>query len=154
MKAHLAAGGIGALFGVGLAMSGMTNPSVVLGFLDVAGRWNPSLMFVMAGAVGVHALLAPLILRRSRPLFAKDFAMPKSQRIDGDLIAGAAVFGAGWGLAGYCPGPALVSLPSHSTSVLAFACAMTVGMLLYRVARPAENRPATAALAPDVGAVE
>jgi uncharacterized membrane protein YedE/YeeE len=154
VRAHLAAGGIGALFGVGLALSGMTNPSTVLGFLDVAGRWNPSLMFVMAGAVGVHALLAPLVLRRSRPLFATAFARPKSQRIDGDLIAGAAIFGVGWGLAGYCPGPALVSLPSHSASVLAFACAMTVGMLLYRVARPAETHSATATLTPDARRIE
>jgi uncharacterized membrane protein YedE/YeeE len=154
VRAHVAAGGIGALFGVGLAMSGMTNASTVLSFLDVAGRWNPSLMFVMAGAVGVHALLAPLVLRRSRPVFARNFATPKSQRIDGDLIAGAAIFGVGWGLAGYCPGPALVSLPSHSTSVIAFACAMTVGMLLYRVARPRESDSVPPAFTPDVGPVQ
>ena len=151
MKGLFVAFLVGVLFGMGLLISGMANPAKVIGFLDLAGSWDPSLMFVMAGAVGVHSLLAPLVLRRRRPLFAEAFAMPKSRQIDRDLVAGAAIFGVGWGLAGYCPGPALVSLASRSSSVFAFVASMTAGMVLYRLVRPAERAVAEPAVLPGAG---
>ncbi|WP_437736342.1 DUF6691 family protein [Sorangium sp. So ce1335] len=136
----------GALFAVGLGVSGMTQPSRVIGFLDVAGDWDPSLAFVMAGAISVH-LLAYRVLAwqegRQRaasragaaraprfPLLADRVHLPTRAGLDVRLFAGAALFGVGWGLAGYCPGPALVSLATGSRAVLAFAAAMVAGMVI------------------------
>lgn len=126
------AGLAGVLFALGLGLGGMTDPAKVVGFLDVAGRWDPSLAFVMAGALGTYALLRPLILRRTRPVLAERFAPLPQAAVDGRLVSGAALFGIGWGMSGYCPGPALVSLPVGGTTVLLFIGAMLVGMGVFR----------------------
>ena len=122
--------GSGLTFGVGLVVSGMTNPAKVLGFLDVFGAWDPSLMFVMVGAIGVHALLYRPIMRRKAPFAAEAFAVPAARRVDARLVAGSAVFGVGWGLSGYCPGPSVVALASGSASVLVFVAALLIGTVL------------------------
>ena len=119
--------GSGVVFGVGLVVSGMTNPAKVLGFLNLFGEWDPSLMFVMVGAIGVHALLLRSIMRRQSPLAAHGFAIPAVRRVDARLVVGSAVFGVGWGLSGYCPGPAVVALASGSGSVLVFVAALLCG---------------------------
>lgn len=114
----------GVLFGAGLVVSGMTNPRNVIGFLDFSARWNPRLLAVMAGAVGVYAALLALlgpIVRGVRPLPGR------SGRVDASLVLGAATFGVGWGLAGYCPGPAIVCLGSGTATALAFVAAMIAG---------------------------
>lgn len=131
MRSHGTALSIGALFGAGLVVSGMAVPTRVIGFLNVAGAWDPTLLFVMASAVGVYALVSPRVLRRQKPLFSESFGIPKNRKIDRDLVLGAALFGVGWGLAGYCPGPALVALGAPSSEVVTFAVTMTVGMLLH-----------------------
>jgi uncharacterized membrane protein YedE/YeeE len=122
----------------------MANPAKVIGFLDIAGAWDPSLMFVMVGAIGVHAVFGRLVLRRSKPLFGSEFVVPKNRAIDRELVFGAAMFGVGWGLAGFCPGPALVSLATRSTNTFAFIVSMTLGMMLYRVTRRAAPEPVEA----------
>ena len=124
----------GVLFGIGLAVSHMTNPAVVLGFLDVAGDWNPTLAFVMGGALAVTAAGYRWVLRRERPLLAPGFQLPTRRDIDARLVGGAAVFGLGWGLVGFCPGPALAALASGQPGVLVFAAALVAGSLLARLA--------------------
>jgi len=133
MKRVLAALLAGSLFGIGLALSRMSDPTVVLGFLDPFGAFDPSLAFVMAGAVAVTLVGFRLALRRTRPLFADDFQVPTSQLIDTKLLAGAAIFGLGWGLAGYCPGPALVALAGGIGSAFVFVPAMIIGSLVQRL---------------------
>lgn len=125
----------GVLFGAGLAVGGMTNPAKVLAFLDVTGAWDPSLAFVMGGALAVNALAFALTRRRARPLFAERFALPASRDLDRELIAGAVIFGVGWGLVGLCPGPALASLLRGELPIYAFAAALTAGMGLERLRR-------------------
>ena len=120
----------GLLFGWGLSLAGMTDPSVVLGFLDVAGVWNPRLLFVMAGAVLTTAIGYRLIWRGSRPWFDDLFHVPAATRIDARLMLGALLFGAGWGVAGYCPGPALASLSGGQVAVWIFVATMTLGWWL------------------------
>jgi uncharacterized protein len=119
----------GVLFGAGLLISGMAQPRKVIGFLDVFGAWDASLAFVMLGAVAVHAVGYRLVTRRSRPLFAAEFAVPGRARLDLKLVGGATLFGVGWGLSGYCPGPSVVALPSAQPGVLAFVAALLCGML-------------------------
>ncbi len=131
----------GLLFGAELTVSQMVDPAKVQGFLDFAGiadgRWDPSLAFVMAGALAVTAIGYRLAFRRPAPLMAAQFALPTRKDIDARLVAGAAIFGAGWGLAGYCPGPAVASLAFGNAEVLAFVVAMLVGMGLFQlVVRP------------------
>ena len=118
----------GGLFGTGLAVSGMTDPARVIGFLDVFGAWDPALLFVMAGAVGVYGL-GMLILRRfqSRNL---DLPSAASAPIDRPLVIGAAIFGVGWGLGGFCPGPALANLGALRIEALLFVATMAIGMVL------------------------
>ncbi|MBI4347203.1 MAG: YeeE/YedE family protein [Elusimicrobia bacterium] len=123
----------GALFSVGLAVSGMTLPENVVGFLDFFGDWRPALAFVMGGAVGVYAALYPLVIRRGAPLFAPAFDVPAPAPVDARLLAGAAAFGAGWGLAGFCPGPALTALGSGAVEAAIFTGAMTAGICLHRL---------------------
>lgn len=130
MKIILSALASGLLFGVGLVVSGMTRPGKVQGFLDVTGHWDPSLMFVMAGGIAVHVALFRLVTRRAHPLFDKRFHLPTRRDIDANLVLGAALFGVGWGLAGYCPGPGLVSLGSGGVAGLVFVATMVVGFLL------------------------
>ena len=120
----------GLLFGAGLAASGMTNPEKVQGFLDLTGVWDPSLMFVMGGAVVVTLISFRFILKLSRPVFSEQFHMPSSTSIDTRLIIGAALFGTGWGLVGYCPGPALAAIAYLNSDVLIFLVAMFVGAFL------------------------
>lgn len=130
----------GALFGVGLVVAGMTRPSKILGFLDFFGEWDPSLLWVMVGAVGVNASVTWKILRRDAPHFLPRFVLPPVVRqrwwtqINGKLLIGAALFGVGWGLSGYCPGPAIVAAPSVlSGAPIAgvFGVAMIAGMVLF-----------------------
>ena len=120
----------GLLFGAGLAASGMTNPEKVQGFLDLTGVWDPSLMFVMGGAVVVTLISFRFILKLSRPVFSEQFHMPSSTAIDTRLIIGAALFGTGWGLVGYCPGPALAATAYLNSDVMIFLVAMFVGAFL------------------------
>ena len=122
----------GALMGLGLAISGMINPAKVLGFLDLAGHWDPTLLVVMASALGTTMAGYRLVRRRPAPLFAAGFSLPTRQDIDAPLLAGAALFGAGWGLAGFCPGPAIAALTSLRAEPFVFVAAMAVGMLLMR----------------------
>ena len=121
----------GMLFGLGLAMSGMMNPAKVVGFLDVAGGWDPTLAFVMGGALLVTVPAFRLILGRPRPILADGFALPTKSALDGRLLGGAALFGVGWGLSGFCPGPAVAALVTGLTPVFAFVAAMIAGMVLY-----------------------
>ena len=120
----------GLLFGLGLVVSMMVNPAKVLAFLDVAGAWDPSLAFVMACALAVTAAGYRWVLRQSRPWLTESFHLPSRQEIDGPLIGGAALFGVGWGLAGFCPGPAVVAMALDPERVAAFVAAMLVGMAL------------------------
>ena len=137
MTRLLAAALSGLLFGLGLAVSQMVNPAKVLAFLDVAGAWDPSLILVMAGAVAVTALAYRLVLARPRPVLAAAFALPAKTAIDGRLIAGAVLFGAGWGLVGLCPGPAIASLAYGEPVSLIFLAALFVGLgLARRLTRP------------------
>ena len=121
----------GTLFGLGLAISGMMNPAKVVGFLDVAGEWDPTLAFVMGGALLVTVPAFRLILGRPRPILAGDFALPAKSTLDARLLGGAALFGVGWGLSGFCPGPAVAALTTGLTPVFAFVAAMIAGMVLY-----------------------
>jgi hypothetical protein len=123
----------GLVFGLGLVVSGMTDPAKVHAFLDLFGKWDPSLAFVMAGAIGVHAALRPFVLRRASPMFATRFDVPLLRAIDGRLVAGAAIFGIGWGLGGVCPGPAIVCVGNFGIGPLAFVGAMALGVVLERV---------------------
>jgi uncharacterized membrane protein YedE/YeeE len=120
----------GLLFGAGLALSGMTDPAKVLGFLDIAGDWIPDLAFVMGGALVVTLGATPLILGRARPLLADAFRLPINKTIDAQLVVGGVIFGIGWGLWGYCPGPAMASLAYGEPTTLLFVAAMLVGMWL------------------------
>ncbi len=131
----------GALFAVGLVFAGMTQPAKVIAFLDVGGAWDPTLAFVMAGAIAVHMAGLRLIGGRAAPLLGGSFAAPSRSDLDARLLLGAVLFGVGWGLAGYCPGPALVSLGSGADSVLVFAAALTVGMIVQRLATPPAVSP-------------
>ena len=121
---------LGALFAIGLGISGMTQPTKVVGFLDIFGAWDPALMFVMGGAVAVNFVGYRLAVGRPHPLLAARFDIPTRRDIDWQLLAGASLFGAGWGLAGFCPGPALVALASGSMDVVLFVAAMFIGFLL------------------------
>lgn len=133
--ATAAGGGLaGLLFGAGLALSGMIYPAKVLGFLDVAGAWDPTLAFVMIGALTVTAFGYRATLRRSRPLLAEVFSVPNRSDIDIALVVGAAVFGVGWGLGGYCPGPALAGLFQGAEQTIVFVGAMVIGMVIAREA--------------------
>jgi len=132
MSALLASFVSGVLFAVGLGVSGMTRPAKVTAFLDLFGDWDPSLACVMVGAILVHASLYRLIRHRPVPLFAPGFSVPTRTDIDARLVGGAALFGVGWGLGGFCPGPAVTALASGSPSVVIFVVAMLVGMSLYR----------------------
>jgi uncharacterized membrane protein YedE/YeeE len=123
----------GLIFGLGLLISGMANPAKVQNFLDLAGSFDPSLIFVMAGALAVTFIGYRLVLRRERPVLAERFYLPAGSIIDGRLIFGAALFGVGWGLSGLCPGPAIVSLPLLAKGTLTFVPAMLAGIAIARL---------------------
>ena len=121
--------GAGLLFALGLGISGMTQPDKVVGFLDITGDWKPELAFVMGGAILVHLIAYRLVPKMQKPLFEPKFGIPSRRDIDGRLVGGALLFGAGWGLGGYCPGPGLTSLVSGAWQPLVFVGAMLVGMV-------------------------
>lgn len=127
----------GLLFGLGLAVSGMIHSEKVLGFLDISGRWDPSLLFVLGGAVAVTAIAFRFVLRAGHPVFDRTFDLPTRTAIDPSLIAGSVLFGIGWGISGYCPGPAIALLASPSWETWAFVPALFVGFALHRFTRPA-----------------
>ena len=145
MKAVFVALVAGLLFGVGLVVSRMTNPAKVLAFLDVAGNWDPSLAFVMGGALAVAALGNWIASSRPAPLAAATFQWPASRDIDARLIGGAALFGTGWGLVGFCPGPALAALGFGPWPVVVFIVAMLAGMAAHAFLLPAPRTPSPAA---------
>jgi uncharacterized membrane protein YedE/YeeE len=132
MKNGLAALVVGFIFSLGLGLSGMTQPQKVVGFLDLFGNWDPSLMFVMVGAIGVHLVSYRLIRRRNSPLLSMTWHVPDRKDITPALLLGAVIFGIGWGLAGFCPGPAVTSLASLSVKPLVFVASMIGGMLIFR----------------------
>lgn len=136
---NLAAFVAGGLFAVGLVLAGMTQPAKVVAFLDVAGDWDPSLAFVMGGAILVYMPLFRSITKRSGPLLGGGFSLPTRRDVDAPLLLGAAMFGAGWGLAGFCPGPALASTFASSDTIT-FVVAMMVGMGAVRAVREAGRR--------------
>ena len=123
----------GAVFGVGLVISGMTQPARIVGFLDPLDGWDPSLAFVMAAAVAVYAVAHTAIRRRARPWLDAGFEVPGRAAVDAPLVAGAAVFGIGWGLGGFCPGPSIVAAAGGSTAAIVFVVAMLAGMQVRRL---------------------
>jgi uncharacterized protein len=127
---------IGLIFGLGIAISGMANPAKVLNFFDLAGTWDPSLIFVMGGALGVAAVGYGLLFRTARrPVFGSDFVVPKSQGLDWPLLAGSALFGVGWGIAGFCPGGAIPALGLGEPQALVFVGSMIAGIVAARTLR-------------------
>ena len=123
----------GLVFGIGLIVSGMTNPAKVTGFLDLAGAWDPSLAFVMGGAILVGVVAFGIARRRDRSLLGAPMRLPAAANIDRRLVPGSLAFGTGWGLAGYCPGPALASLATGGVEPMIFTLAMLAGMALFEV---------------------
>jgi len=123
----------GLLFGLGLAVSGMTHASKVLGFLDITGDWDPSLLLVLGGAVGVSVVAFRFILRRPAPVLESVFRLPSVKDVDGPLVVGAAIFGIGWGISGYCPGPAIASLAAPNWETWVFIPAVLLGAFLHRL---------------------
>jgi uncharacterized membrane protein YedE/YeeE len=138
---------VGVTFALGLGVGGMTQPTRVLAFLDVAGDWDPSLAFVMAGAVGVYAVVFRIARRRGRPILAPAFSLPTRTGVDASLIGGALVFGIGWGLAGLCPGPALTSLATATPSAVFFVVAMLVGIGMHKLLAAVIGPPITERMA-------
>jgi uncharacterized protein len=133
LLSHLTEFLAGLLFGLGLILSGMTDPGKVLGFLDLFGLWDPSLALVMGGAILVGLVAFALAKKRTLNILGGAMHMPSHQRIDKPLVIGSLLFGAGWGLAGFCPGPALVSMASGESKALIFVLAMVAGMVLYEL---------------------
>lgn len=124
---------VGFLFSLGLGVSGMTEPQRVIGFLDIFGSWDPSLLFVMFGAIGVHLITYRIIRKRHSPLILKEWHVPTKKDLTPSLVIGSSFFGMGWGLAGLCPGPALVSLASFEIRPVVFILSMLVGMFIFQV---------------------
>lgn len=136
---------VGLVFGIGLIVSGMTDPAKVIGFLDLAGNWDPSLAFVMGGAILVGLVAFRHAGKRERSLLGEAMRLPTASRIDRRLVLGSLAFGAGWGLAGYCPGPALASLATGDPKPWLFAVAMVAGMGLFELTERFTNRSSQAA---------
>lgn len=145
MRRQFSAFASGLLFGCGLLLSGMAEPARVLGFLDVLGVWDPSLAFVMGGGLTVTALGYQWCLRRSGPLCAVTYQIPQRRDLDARLFLGSALFGLGWGLVGYCPGPALLAGAAGLGTALWFCAAMLAGMLCWRLMESGDWLPAKAA---------
>lgn len=140
MKQAASAFVAGLLFAVGLVLAGMTQPAKVVAFLDFFGAWDPSLAVVMGTAVVVHFALYRLVLKRPSPLLGGSFSIPSRRDLTPQLIGGSILFGIGWGLGGYCPGPGLVSAPSGGAGALTFAATMTIGMWLYQALESMRSR--------------
>lgn len=130
----------GLLFGVGLMVSGMANPAKVQGFLDIAGRWDPSLAFVMAGAIAIGSLAFLIAKRRKRSFLGLPVQLPASTVVTLRLVLGSAAFGIGWGLAGFCPGPALVALGAGYPKAVGFVAAMVAGMVVFEIIERAKTK--------------
>jgi uncharacterized membrane protein YedE/YeeE len=143
MKSLLPAIVVGLIFGAGLALSDMINPARVLAFLDVAGDWDPTLAFVLGGALIPSAIGYWLSRRMKRPLFDQQFRIPQNRTVEPKLLAGAAIFGIGWGLAGFCPGPAIAALGFGLWQPWLFVLAMLAGMWAHRIVH--DSQPARAA---------
>lgn len=149
MKRVLAALVAGVVFSLGLGVAGMTDPANVMGFLDFTGEWKPALAFVMGGAILVHSTSRWFVLRRQAPVLEPAFSVPGPSPVDARLLAGSALFGVGWGLSGYCPGPAFTSLAAGTVDALTFVAAMLLGMWLFafverrRTARAEANTVST-----------
>ena len=124
----------GVLFALGLGVSGMTQPQNIVGFLDIFGDWNPSLIFVMVGAIGFHGISYFFIREKQSPLFAEKFQVPQADSINKRLLVGASVFGMGWGISGFCPGPGVVALASGGLNPLLFVSGLALGMAIFRQA--------------------
>ena len=135
MQRLVLAGLFGLIFGTGIAVSGMINPAKVLNFFDIAGNWDPSLLLVMGSALTVTAIGFRFVLRREKPVLDQQFHLPTKRRLDVPLIGGSAVFGVGWGLAGFCPGGAIPALGLGDVSAWAFVAAMIAGILTARTLR-------------------
>ena len=137
----------GLVFGIGLIVSGMANPAKVLGFLDLAGRWDPSLAFVMAGAIAVGLVAFATARRRTLSLLGAEMRLPTVRHVDRRLVSGSLLFGVGWGIAGFCPGPAIVALGIGETKAFVFVAAMVAGMVLFewleRLHRPIRDQNET-----------
>ena len=131
MKNALASFVVGVIFAFGLGLSGMTQPQKVVGFLDLFGQWDPSLIFVMAGAIAVHFLTYRLIRKWRRPILDTQWHVPTKRELTPSLILGSMMFGAGWGLGGFCPGPAITSMASFELRPLVFSISMLLGMALF-----------------------
>lgn len=154
MKQNLIALFAGLLFGLGLAISQMVDPTRVLGFLDVAGTWDPTLLFVLGGAVGVTVISFRFILRQPTPFFASKFSLPTKTDIDRPLIVGSALFGIGWGIAGYCPGPGITALVLGSWNPVLFVISLTAGSLLCKqVCSPTPSQVELSAVTAETSAV-
>lgn len=140
LRIYLSSAMVGLLFALGLGLSGMMNPQKVQGFLDLTGRWDPSLALVMGGALLVSGVMFPLVLKRPHPLWGAVFSLPTSTQIDRPLLVGAALFGTGWALSGICPGPALANVATGQPGILLFVGAMMLGFLIqHRLQQPASN---------------
>ncbi len=133
MKTGIAAFIVGFIFAIGLGVSGMTQPAKVVGFLDLFGAWDPSLIFVMVGAIAVHFVTYRFIRRRASPLLVSEWHVPTKKELTPSLMIGSILFGIGWGLGGFCPGPAMTALASFETRPLIFVISMLAGMFLFRV---------------------
>lgn len=131
---------VGLIFGLGLIVSGMTNPAKVIGFLDLAGAWDPSLAFVMGGAISIGAGAFTIAKKRQRSLLGAPMRLSNATELDKGLLAGSLVFGIGWGLSGFCPGPAVVSAAAGQPKALIFVVSMLAGMALYKVIERRRNR--------------
>ena len=132
---------IGVIFGTGISISGMANPAKVINFFDIAGSWDPSLAFVMGGALLVTFFGYRYVLKRPQPMMADLFQIPTRRDLDARLLGGSAVFGVGWGIAGFCPGGALPALGTGRTEVFVFVGALIVGILIARVVQSTLSRP-------------
>jgi uncharacterized membrane protein YedE/YeeE len=143
MQRTILAGIVGLIFGTGIALSGMANPAKVLNFFDIAGTWDPSLAFVMGGALLVSAIGYRFVLRREQPVFESRFHLPTNRKLDTPLIAGSAVFGIGWGISGFCPGGAIPALGLGEVSAWAFVGSMLVGIFAARTIRIALEQRAS-----------
>ncbi|AKI02384.1 YeeE/YedE family protein (DUF395) [Hoeflea sp. IMCC20628] len=145
MQKLIFSGLIGAIFGLGIAISGMANPAKVLNFFDVAGTFDPSLIFVMGGALITTAIgYVAVFGARKKPVFDAEFHLPSNKTIDARLVAGSATFGIGWGIAGFCPGGAIPALGFGGLDVIAFVGAMVIGIVLARAADTLRHKPAKA----------
>lgn len=133
MKIKITALVVGFIFAIGLGVSGMTQPQKVVGFLDVFGSWDPSLIFVMIGGIVVHFITYKLIRNRETPLLTKEWHIPSKKEITPTLVIGSLLFGFGWGLGGFCPGPALTSLASFQIEPAVFVASMLAGMFVFRI---------------------